>query len=64
MSPGVYANALRVEAAVRGLGERREPISALSDQLGFSAQSNFTRFFQQHTGIAPGQFKRALAQVG
>jgi AraC-like DNA-binding protein len=39
-------------------------VVALADDLGFSAHSNFTRFFQQHTGIAPRQFRRALAQVG
>jgi len=63
VSPGVYADAFRVEAAVRALSEQREPISDLADDLGFSAPSNFTRFFQQHTGIAPRQFRRALAQV-
>jgi AraC-like DNA-binding protein len=63
VSPGVYADAIRVEAAVRALSEQREPISDLADDLGFSAPSNFTRFFQQHAGIAPRQFRRALAQV-
>lgn len=64
VSPGVYSNAIRVEAAVRALSELHEPIVDLADDLGFSAHSNFTRFFQQHTGIAPRQFRRALAQVG
>ena len=61
-SPGVYGNAIRVEAAVRALSEQRQSIESLSDSLGFSAHSNFTRFFQQHTGIAPRQFRRALAR--
>ncbi len=63
VSPGVYYNAVRVEAAVRALSEQRKSIVTLADNLGFSAHSNFTRFFQQHTGIAPRQFQRALAQV-
>jgi AraC family transcriptional regulator len=63
VSPGVYGNAIRVEAAVRALSEQQKSVVALADDLGFSAQSNFTRFFQQHTGIAPRQFRRALAQV-
>jgi AraC family transcriptional regulator len=64
LSPGVYGNAIRVEAAVRALSERRQPVVALANDLGFSAHSNFSRFFQQHTGIAPRQFRRALANAG
>ena len=64
VSPGVYANAIRVEAAVRALSEQREPIAALARDLGFSAQSNFTRFFQQHTGVAPRHFRQSLAPNG
>lgn len=63
ISPGLFSNAIRVEASVRALSEQDRPVGALSDELGFSAQSNFTRFFQQHTGIVPSQFRRALAQV-
>ena len=65
VSPGVYGNAIRVETAVRALSDQQEnSIVSLAGDLGFSAHSNFTRFFQQHTGIAPRQFRRALAQVG
>lgn len=64
VSPAVYGNAIRVEAAVRALCEQQKSVVALADELGFSAHSNFTRFFQQHTGIAPRQFRRALAQAG
>lgn len=64
VSPGVYGNAIRVEAAVRALSEQHGPIATLAQDLGFSAQSNFTRFFQQHTGVAPRQFRRSLAPIG
>jgi AraC family transcriptional regulator len=63
VSPGVYGNAIRLEAAVSALSEQHEPIAAVAEELGFSAQSNFTRFFQQHTGIAPRQFRKSLAQI-
>ena len=63
VSPAVYANSIRVEAAVRALSEQPKPILDLASDLGFSAASNFTRFFQQHTGIAPRNFRHALAQV-
>ena len=31
----------------------------VSAELGFSAQSNFTRFFQQQVGIPPSEYRRA-----
>lgn len=64
VSPHVYFNALRVEAAVGRLRGRHDDIGNISDQLGFSAQSNFTRFFQQHTGASPNQFRRVMADLG
>lgn len=60
VSPGVYGNALRIEAAV-GTLRQQHSVASISDQLGFSAQSNFTRFFQQHTGTSPNQFRRVMA---
>ncbi len=64
LSPRLYFNALRIEAAVGRLHQQHEGIGAISDALGFSAQSNFTRFFQQHTGTSPHQFRRVMADLG
>jgi AraC-like DNA-binding protein len=64
VSPRVYINALRVEAAVGRLRLRQDEIGNISDDLGFSAQSNFTRFFQQHTGTSPNQYRRVMADLG
>jgi AraC family transcriptional regulator len=64
VSPRVYANALRVETAVNRLQEQHDEIGDISDDLGFSAQSNFTRFFQQHTGTSPNQYRRVMADLG
>jgi len=63
ISPRLYANALRVEAAVCKLSEHKSDIGTISHNLGFSAQGNFTRFFQQHTGASPNQFRRVLAEL-
>ena len=63
VSPAVFANAIRVEAAVEALRSRDVELGVISDELGFSAQSNFTRFFQQHTGTPPNQFRRVMASV-
>ncbi|GAC1327150.1 MAG: helix-turn-helix domain-containing protein [Beijerinckiaceae bacterium] len=64
LSPAVYANAVRIEAAVDAVCGPSAPIGSVSDELGFSAPSNFARFFQQHTGVAPGQFRRVVAEIG
>jgi len=64
LSPRVYANALRVETAVNRLREPVDEIGHISEDLGFSAQSNFTRFFQQHTGTSPNQYRRVMADLG
>jgi AraC family transcriptional regulator len=64
VSPRLYANALRVESAVSRLRQQRDEIGDISEDLGFSAQSNFTRFFQQHTGTSPNQYRRVMADLG
>lgn len=63
VTPGLFRNAIRIEASVLALSEADQHLAALSKHLGFSAQGNFTRFFQQHTGIMPSQFRRVLAEL-
>jgi AraC family transcriptional regulator len=60
LTPHVYANVLRMEAAIENLARTDAPLASISDRLGFSAQSHFTRFFQQHQGIAPSQYRRVV----
>jgi AraC-like DNA-binding protein len=64
LSPRLYLNALRVEAAVGRMHQQHDGIGDISDALGFSAQSNFTRFFRQHTGTSPHQYRRVLDDLG
>jgi AraC-like DNA-binding protein len=64
LSPRLYLNALRVETAVGRLHQQHDGVGAISDALGFSAQSNFTRFFRQHTGTSPHQYRRVLDDLG
>lgn len=60
LTPHVYANVLRMESAIEGLTLTDRPLCALSESLGFSAQSHFTRFFQQHLDIVPSQYRRVV----
>jgi AraC family transcriptional regulator len=63
MTPHVYLNLLRMELAVKSVVHSDESLSAVSDTLGFSAQSHFTRFFRDHAGVSPSEF-RQVARMG
>jgi len=60
VTPGLYSNELRMEAAFESLGRSTEPIGCVSDRLGFSAPGHFTRFFRGHIGVTPRAFRQAL----
>jgi AraC-like DNA-binding protein len=60
-SPRTYLDLLCVETAISRLSTGRGRISDVSAELGFSAQSNFTRFFQQQVGVPPSEYRRTAA---
>jgi AraC-like DNA-binding protein len=53
---------LCVETAIAKLSSGRARIADVSAELGFSAQSNFTRFFLNQVGIPPSEYRRAAAR--
>jgi AraC-like DNA-binding protein len=61
-SPRTYLDLLCVEAAISRLSSGRGKIAEVSAELGFSAQSNFTRFFLNQVGVPPSEYRRAAAQ--
>jgi len=61
-SPRSYLDLLCVESAIAKLSTGRAKIAQVSAELGFSAQSNFTRFFQQQVGIPPSEYRRAAGK--
>lgn len=61
-SPRSYLDLLCVESAIAKLASGRAKIAEVSAELGFSAQSNFTRFFQQQVGIPPSEYRRAAGK--
>lgn len=60
-SPQHYADYVRVTYATMRLSSSNQPLIDLADELGFSGHSNFTRFFCQHIGVSPSEFRRQTA---
>jgi AraC family transcriptional regulator len=61
-SPRAYLDMLCIESAISKLSSGSSKIAEVSAELGFSAQSNFTRFFQQQVGIPPSAYRRAAVK--
>lgn len=63
VTPRVFLNVIRLEQAVHCAVNSDTSFGELSDRLGFSSQGHFTRFFRDHAGVAPSQF-RSIARLG
>jgi AraC family transcriptional regulator len=50
-------NLLRMELAVKTAVHSEDSFSVVSSRLGFAAQSHFTRFFRDHAGVNPSEFR-------
>ena len=58
-SPRAYLDMLCIETAIARLASTRQKIAEVAAELGFSAQSNFTRFFLNQVGVPPSKYRRA-----
>ncbi|HXM82039.1 MAG TPA: AraC family transcriptional regulator [Burkholderiales bacterium] len=58
-SPRAYLDMLCVETAISRLSSGHGKIAEISAELGFSAQSNFTRFFLNQVGVPPSEYRRS-----
>ena len=59
-SPRAYLDMLCVETAISRLSTGHGKIAEVAAELGFSAQSNFTRFFLNQVGVPPSEYRRAV----
>ncbi len=57
VTPRVFANALRMEEAVTQIVDGNGQMARIADDLGFSVPAHFTRFFRDHAGAAPREFR-------
>ena len=58
-SPREYLDMLCVGTAITRLSTTNTKIADVSAELGFSAQSNFTRFFLHQVGASPSEYRRS-----
>jgi AraC-like DNA-binding protein len=58
-TPQIFWSAIRLEAAIRKLASGDMALMDVAHDLGFSAASNFSRFFKEHSGISPSDYRRA-----
>jgi AraC-like DNA-binding protein len=59
-----YVNATQTESAIAQLTRSDISLIDLADELGFSPQGNFTRFFRQHGGVTPNRFHNIAISRG
>jgi AraC-like DNA-binding protein len=60
VSPQHVIDEERITHALRALSAPGIMMSQVANELGFSKPSHFTRFFVQHLGCTPNQFRRHL----
>jgi AraC family transcriptional regulator len=63
LTPNVYWNTLRMTEAVRQVECSDESLVAVASKLGFTSQSNFSRFFRDHAGVPPTVYRSAARSV-
>jgi AraC family transcriptional regulator len=63
LTPRIYWNLLRIENALSCIQASESSICDLAFNLGFSSQSNFSRFFREHIGVSPICFRRRARQI-
>jgi AraC-like DNA-binding protein len=63
-TPQHYIDWGRMAIATKWLSTTGRPLIELADELGFSAHSHFTRFFTQHIGVSPSEFRRQTMRSG
>jgi AraC-like DNA-binding protein len=64
LTPKLYSNTIQIERSLTLLAETNDPVTHIGEDLGFSCQSTFTRFFASHVGMAPSAYRSVVRVVG
>jgi AraC-like DNA-binding protein len=49
---------LRLDAAARRLCRTNDKLSVIASSAGYTSAAAFTRAFQRHLGMTPGEYRR------
>jgi AraC-like DNA-binding protein len=63
VTPHQYLDWIRIHKATQRLTTSTMSLADISDELGFASQSHFSRFFSEHLGLPPGEFRRRAVRV-
>jgi len=63
VTPHQYVDWIRIHKATQRLTTSTTSLADISDELGFASQSHFSRFFSEHLGLPPGEFRRRAVRV-
>lgn len=63
LTPRHFRNMLRMEDAYRKVTGEDRALGTISHELGFHAQSQFTRFFAMNHGVSPSTYRRAALRM-
>ena len=63
LTPSMFLNTLRMEAAHPLLTDSQTPLIQVGQQLGFNAQGNFSRFFREHQGVTPSEYRQVTQRL-
>lgn len=64
VSPLQYINHRKANLAKQLLKDERSGIAEIAEKLGFSSSSYFARFFKEHTGLSPTQYRELCRNMG
>ncbi|MBO4223844.1 MULTISPECIES: AraC family transcriptional regulator [Bradyrhizobium] len=57
VSPKIYLNVVRMERALDAVIHQDTSVTDLSERFGFPEPAHFTRFFRDHAGVGPREFR-------
>lgn len=63
VTPGVYVERARVEAARRALLERTEGVEAVAARCGFGTAETMRRAFHRQLGVGPSEYRQRFRQT-
>jgi len=64
VSPKIYLNVVRMERALDAVMREDTPLGELSERFGFPEPAHFTRFFRDHAGVSPREFRNVSRLAG